>query len=254
MSWRNKMEGDIKKINPLKLLIAIVDMNKGEKLSMLLNDHDYKFHFVSIAEGTAPSEIRSYWGFEDTQKSVVWGLIPGNSSKHVLSIIKNEFMFNRPNTGVVFIVPIESFADSVVADHISKCGDRPENEPEENGEETMNKREYSLLMAIVKKGYSDEVMAAAREVGAKGGTIIKARGTGGHEITQFLGITIEPEKDIILILTKREKRSEIMKTIYEKAGLHTEGNGLILSLPVSEALESINLNNELLEEINNSEK
>ncbi|MFA6617632.1 MAG: P-II family nitrogen regulator [Candidatus Neomarinimicrobiota bacterium] len=248
------MEGDIKKIKPLKLLIAIVDMNKGEKLSMFLNDHDYKFHFVSIAEGTAPSEIRSYWGFEDTQKSVVWALIPGDSSKHVLSIIKNEFMLNRPNTGVVFIVPIESFADPVVADHISKCGDRPENKNEENGEEKMDKREYSLLMAIVKKAYSDEVMAAAREVGAKGGTILKARGTGEHEITKFLGITIEPEKDIILILTKREKRSNIMKTIYEKAGLHTEGNGLILALPVDEALGSFNLNHEMVEEIKNLQK
>jgi nitrogen regulatory protein PII len=248
------MDEIMTKIKPLSLLVAIVDMNQGEKVSMFLNEHGYRFHFVSIAEGTAPTEIRSYWGFGETEKSIVWGLIPKDNSKYIFSILNEEFHLTKPNTGIAFIVPIKSFADPIIASHIASCGDKPNDNNTEDGGKKMEDRVYSLLMAIVKKGFSDEVMEAARAVGARGGTIMKARGTGEHEIVKFLGITIEPEKDIILILTKQENRSAIMKTIYEKAGLHTEGNGLIIALPVDEVLGSFNLNNDIASEAQKNSK
>lgn len=241
------MDKILTKIKPLKFLIIIVEMNKAEKVSSILNEHGFQFQFVSIAEGTAPSEIRSYWGFGETEKSIIWSIIPGDTAEYVLSILKTEFSFNKPNTGVAFVLPINSFVDPIIATHIGSCGDKPQNQPAK-GEIKMEDRLFSLLMAIVKKGYSDEVMEAAREAGAQGGTIIKARGTGEHEIAKFMGMMIEPEKDIIIILAKKGSRTAIMKSIYDKAGLHTEGNGLILSLPVEEVLGAFSLNSELAEE------
>lgn len=247
------MDTPIVKPKPLEFLVVIVDMEIGEEVSMFLNEHGFRFHFVSIAEGTAPSEIESYWGFGETEKSVIWSIIPKESSKYILSLLENEFSFNKPNTGLAFIMPIKSFADPIIASHIAGCGDKPENYETEGGRK-MEDRVYSLLMAIVKKGFSDEVMEAAREAGARGGTIMKARGTGEHEIVKFLGMTIEPEKDVILILAKQDKRSEIMKAIYEKAGLHREGNGLIIALPVDDVVGFFNLNRDLADEANNNLK
>lgn len=239
------------KLKPLEFLVVIVDMEKGEDVSAFLNEHGFTFSYVSIAEGTAPTEIRSYWGFGETEKSVIWSIIPKGSSNYVISILDSEFEFHKPNTGLALTLPIKSFADPIIASHIGGSGDKPENY-ETEGERKMEERVYSLLMAIVKKGFSDEVMAAAREAGARGGTIMKARGTGEHEIVKFLGMTIEPEKDVIIILAKKDKRSEIMKAIYEKAGLHTEGNGLVIALPVDDVVGSFNLDSQLADEAINS--
>lgn len=109
----------------------------------------------------------------------------------------------------------------------------------------MSDTKFALIIIVVKKGFADAVMDAARTAGAKGGTIIHARGTATAETQTFLGLNIEPEKDLVMILAENEKRNGIMKSIDGKAGLDQEGNGLIFSLPVEEVLGSFNLSNTL---------
>lgn len=97
-----------------------------------------------------------------------------------------------------------------------------------------NKTVYSLIVSIVNRGYSDEVMNAARNAGAKGGTIINAHGTTLGDEERFFGISIQPEKEIVLILADNENRPVIMREIVNHVSLDTEGAGITFSLPVSD--------------------
>ncbi|MGI6153659.1 MAG: P-II family nitrogen regulator [Christensenellaceae bacterium] len=96
------------------------------------------------------------------------------------------------------------------------------------------KRNFELIITVVNRGFADDVMDAAKEVGASGGTVLYARGTGVHEAETFFGITIQPEKEVVLILTEYEKRKDIMKAIARGAGLLKEGKGMSFSLPVED--------------------
>ena len=60
-------------------------------------------------------------------------------------------------------------------------------------------KQYELIYTIVNQGYSDIVMQAAKENGARGGTIYLANGTGGKEYEKFYGIEISPEKEVIIL-------------------------------------------------------
>lgn len=93
-----------------------------------------------------------------------------------------------------------------------------------------------LIIAIVNKGHSETVMDSARENGATGGTIINGRGTANEKVEKFFGITIQQEKEIILILVKKDVRNKIMGAINKALDLEVPGKGVIFSLPVSEAL------------------
>lgn len=97
-----------------------------------------------------------------------------------------------------------------------------------------NERSFELILTIVNSGFADNVMDAAKSVGANGGTVLHARGTGIHEAEQFFGISIQPEKDVVLILVESEKKKAIMQEICIKAGLATEGRGMCLALPVND--------------------
>lgn len=97
-------------------------------------------------------------------------------------------------------------------------------------------KSYSLLVAIVKRGYSESAMSAAREAGARGGTVFNARGTGSLEVQKFLGVPIEPEKEVLLILAEKSVRQDIMRAIYKEAGLETNGNGIVFALPVEDVV------------------
>lgn len=94
--------------------------------------------------------------------------------------------------------------------------------------------EYSLILVIVNKGFSDDAMSAARKAGARGGTVLHARGTGAAEAVHFLGVAIEPEKEILLVLAEKSIRDGILEAVNHAVGLSTPGNGIAFTLPVED--------------------
>ena len=94
-----------------------------------------------------------------------------------------------------------------------------------------------LIVVIVNSGFEEDVMSAARGAGARGGTVFNARGTvESQELVKFLGITMQPNKEIVFILTTAEARDGIMTAIKKNTGLATEGAGILFSLPVDSVL------------------
>ena len=96
--------------------------------------------------------------------------------------------------------------------------------------------QYDLVVALIKRGYSDMVMDAARKTGAHGGTVLNTRGLGSQEVEQFLGIPLQAEKELVSMVVPSSQRQIIMQAIQEEAGLNTPAQGLVLSLPVSHAI------------------
>ena len=98
-----------------------------------------------------------------------------------------------------------------------------------------NNRKFELIVSIVNRGYSDYVVSASRDAGATGGTIVFARGTSNTgQDDSFMGISIQPEKDIVLILVKAEERKKVMQAICDStSALEKSGHGICFSMPVN---------------------
>lgn len=92
--------------------------------------------------------------------------------------------------------------------------------------------EHEVILCIVNAGFSDDVMEAAREFGARGGTVIRARGTANPEAEKLFGITVVPEKEIVMILIPSNLKNDILHALYKAVGLKTPGQGIAFSLPV----------------------
>ena len=93
--------------------------------------------------------------------------------------------------------------------------------------------ETELIVVICAKGNTDLVMDAAREAGAGGGTVVHAKGTGSQYAGKFFGVTIADEKEMIYIVSTKERKKEIMRAVIEKAGPETDAHAIVFSLPVS---------------------
>ena len=96
----------------------------------------------------------------------------------------------------------------------------------------MEEKKCEAIIVLVNSGYSEDVMDAAREAGARGGTIINARGTGTKDMEKRYNIVITPDKEMIIILTAVEQRDQILSAIYKAVGLGTDGQGIAFSIPV----------------------
>ena len=91
---------------------------------------------------------------------------------------------------------------------------------------------YELIVCIVNAGFSELVMDAAKEVGARGGTVIHAKGTANKDAEKYFKITIQPEKEMVLILGSQEIKDKVLHAVYQSAGLKTDGQGIAFSMPV----------------------
>lgn len=153
-------------------------------------------------------------------------------TKKLLKQISDHIDFSKPGTGIAFNINISS-----ISSVLSKiCIQADDNLKIGSEDMALSKDPYHLIVTIVNSGYFDQVMAAAKKAGANGGTVVHARGLGSKEAKKYLGITIQPEKDLVLILAPKDKKRAIMENIMHEAGLNTAGTGICFSLPVDSAI------------------
>ena len=88
---------------------------------------------------------------------------------------------------------------------------------------------YELIVCIVNAGFSELVMDAAKEVGARGGTVIHAKGTANKDAEKYFKITIQPEKEMVLILVSQEIKDKVLHAVYQSAGLKTEDRNSVFN-------------------------
>lgn len=96
----------------------------------------------------------------------------------------------------------------------------------------MSATSHEVIFCIVNAGFSEAVMDAAKEAGARGGTILNARGTANKEAESVFHIAIQPEKEIVMILVDAKIKDAVLHSLYQKAGLDTMGQGIAFTLPV----------------------
>ena len=95
---------------------------------------------------------------------------------------------------------------------------------------------HEVIFCVVNSGFSEAVMDAAKEFGARGGTVIHARGTANSEAEKLFQITVQPEKEIVMILVSSEIKNDILHALYKAVGLQTPGQGIAFSMPVDAAV------------------
>ncbi len=91
---------------------------------------------------------------------------------------------------------------------------------------------HEVIFCIVNSGYSESVMDAAKKGGARGGTVLNARGTAGKEAEKFFGISVQEEKEIVMILVPESQKADVLQVLYDEVGLNSAGQGIAFSMPV----------------------
>lgn len=100
----------------------------------------------------------------------------------------------------------------------------------------MSEIRHEMIMCIVNAGFSEEVMASARKAGVRGGTVIHGKGTANKEAEAFFHISIQPDKDVVLMLVDQNIKDDVLHALYKDIGLNTNGQGIAFSLPVDDAV------------------
>lgn len=201
-----------------KLLISIVPHDSGELIANAAKSAGAGGGTITMGRGTASNGVLQLLGLGDTSKDIVYIIIKENLKEAVYNeIIKASE--KKSHFGVIFTLNTPDF---IRAGHLDEKSDGAK------GEEIMkNEKTYQMINIIVNKGYAEDAMAAARKVGAGGGTIIGARGTAKEGDAAFFGMKIVPEKEMLMILVPAEKKNDIVSAITELPCFAEAGSGII---------------------------
>ncbi len=98
----------------------------------------------------------------------------------------------------------------------------------------MTTNNHEVIFAIVNAGYAEEAMEVARGLGVRGGTILNARGVARENEAAFYGITLQPDKEILMMVVEKDIRDSVLAAMYKEMGMGKKAQGIAFSLPVSE--------------------
>lgn len=205
------------------LFFAVVNANMGSKVLKKAREIGVSRGTIFLGKGTIKNHLLELLGLYEVKKEIVLMLTKSHLENQVHEELTREFHLEKPNHGIVFsssINKILKLKETNIEDSQRKQGG------------TFN-MDYEVIFTVVNSGFAQEVVDAAVEAGAQGGTIIHARGSNIKEQTMLFSIPIDPEKEIVMILIEKDKSLNVMNSIKNIINTDDLSKGMIFSLDVN---------------------
>jgi nitrogen regulatory protein PII len=94
---------------------------------------------------------------------------------------------------------------------------------------------FKLIMTLVRPELTEEVIEVSKKQGATGHVIIPARGTGIQEV-KFLGVAIEDQTDIVLLVVEAHCENRIMEALITEMKLDEPGRGIAFAMNIDRVI------------------
>lgn len=199
-----------------ELVCVIVNFGLGSKIMQTAKKLGISGGTVLLGKGTVKNRFLEFLALTDVRKEIVLMVSNKKTISHALEQLNEKFKFSKPNHGIAFTTSV----GQVIGARSCKSDSLKEERGADNNM-------YHAITVIVEKGNAEFVIDAATEAGSKGGTIINARGSGIHETSKVFSMDIEPEKEIVMILSEKESTEAIVSSIRKKLKIDEPGNGII---------------------------
>ena len=231
-----------------KLIVTIVKRDKAKKVVQASKDAGAHGGTTLLGKGFRLNDKKRILGIPvERERELILTLVPYDIYENVMQAIIDSVKLDKPRQGIGFVIDTKRVAGIC---HMLGI-DVDNNVDVKDGEDPKMEEQkilYDLVVTIVNKGDSEEVIDATRKAGAEGGTILSGRGTGIHEKAKLFNILIEPEKEVVLTLISRDKTDEVLTTINEDAELKKPGKGIAFVLEVERTVGINHLFNQMVQE------
>lgn len=198
-----------------ELIYVIVNFGLGSKVLKIAKQNGIYGGTIFIGKGTIKSRILELLALTDIRKEIVMMISEKTVADNALEQMNQEFNFAKPNHGIAFRTSVMG----IYGVRNCKC--------DANKGRGVKSIMHNVIFIIVDKGKGETVMEAATKAGSRGGTIFNARGSGVHETSKLFSMEIEPEKEVVLILTENKITEAVTASIREQLKIDEPGQGVI---------------------------
>lgn len=204
------------------MLICFMNRRQGDRLMEISKAAGARGGTIASGRTMADNRLLQVLSLADVNQDVVFTILGQEADTVVSAIIKAAGGEPKKLGGLAILLDVSGMLFRV-----------PGQERHETTEsENLMKSGYKLITAIVNHGYGDDIMAAARKAGAQGGTILTARGTGTEEDVKFFGISLVPEKEMLMIVAEAEALPAILEAIGSVPDIRQPGGGIVYHMDI----------------------
>ena len=207
---------------PAKLLISFMDRRRGDYLVKVSKEAGARGGTIIPGRALTDSRLMQMLSLADIDQDIVFTIMGRETDEVMKAIAKASAEDPKKLGGLAMLLDVSGMLFRVPGE---------DREVNEEREETMESG-YKLITVIVNHGYADDVMAAARQAGARGGTILTGRGTGTEEDVKFFGISLVPEKEILMIVAEKETVATILEAVNNVPNIRQPGGGVVYHMNV----------------------
>lgn len=212
-----------------QMIVVICNFNMGSRIAKVGKKAGIHGYTIKLGMGTAKSFWLNFFELSDIRKEIVYMLADNVTSEKAIKDMMDEFNFEKPNHGIMFTIPLTA-VEGVHGVEYNTIG---EDVSDNNSDKGVDEYMHHLITVIVEKGKAEEVMESAERAGAKGGTIMNARGSGIHETSRLFMMDIEPEKEVVMIISEKGSTQNIIDSVNEDLKMSEPGNGVLFVQDVS---------------------
>ena len=186
-----------------RMVITITREEDQKKLEDIFDSMDIPMCFQFRGKGTAPSEMMDILGLRGTTRLLTGAFLPKTQVKSLFEMMNRHLSFRHKGGGIAITVPIIGMQSYVSELLNNNNQDEAEASPKGDDTQMKERAEYALIWVSVTGGYSDDVVDAARNAGAKGGTIMKGRRRSSEHVSHHFGISMQEELEFVMIVVQR---------------------------------------------------
>ena len=211
---------------PAKLLITIVGKYSGELVVAACKRGGARGGTKAVGCGLA--EFFTGGGHhEEVTEALVFTLMHEEADSVVREVLRAGLEDPENINGLALLLDVSALVrPGCEGENAEAAFKRPGSEGMKSGN--------TLITCIITHGQATEIMGVARAAGARGGTIMNARGTGTEDDVKFFGISLAPEKEMLLIVAQSDHVQDVIEAVGRMPIFSEPGGGIIYTTPVEE--------------------
>lgn len=208
------------------IVMAFVDPDDTKAIKASLRRSQAGGFTVLNARGTVRSPILSFLGLDNPRRDMLLMVAEDSRCTSFMEKLDSDIHMDRPGKGFTFTIPATRLYGMRTQDGtvFRRLSGRPAGE----------KPHYEVIIAIVNNGMSGKVFKAARRGGAQGATVLHGRGSGVEKVERFFSLAIDPEKEILVMITEEEHTDAILEEMNKEVNFNTPNSGIVFTFDIEE--------------------
>lgn len=199
-----------------ELICVIVRFGLASKIIKHAKQNGITGGTILLGKGTIRNPILEFLELNEVRREIILMVADNETAHTVLEELNERFRFDKPHHGIAFSTSVTK----IFGTHQIEDNDIEESRGVES-------QMFNLIFTVVDRGRGELVIEAANKAGSRGATIINGRGSGIHETNKLFAMEIEPEKEVVLIISQSNLTEAIASSIREHLNIDEPGQGIL---------------------------